>query len=210
MTTEGVVYVVDDDDQVCRAVQALVGAMGIVCRGFGSAEEFLLAYDGTRPACLVTDLRMHGMTGLELQERLLANRCEMSVVMLTAFATIPVTVRAMRNGALTMLEKPCDDGELWEAVRAGLAADRENYARQRARDEVLQRVESLTPKEREVMEYVVAGDANKVIATRLGVSVRTVENHRSRVFEKMAAQNLAHLVQMVGRGDLADDDRLFT
>ncbi len=193
---DAIVYIVDDDEQVRKAVMALVEAMGVSSESYPSAEEFLRAYDGRRPACLVTDVRMLGMSGLELQERLLDLGLSMSVIVLTAFATTPTTVRAMRNGALTLMEKPCNDDELWEAVRRGLATDRENFDLELQRGSLKQRLEELTPKEREVLDLMIAGDANKVIARKLDCSIRTVENHRQKVFLKMHADSLAELVRM--------------
>ncbi|MCA9231489.1 MAG: response regulator transcription factor [Planctomycetales bacterium] len=190
------IYIVDDDQQSRKAVLTLVQAMGVPAESFASAEEFLESYDGHRPACLVTDVRMLGMSGLELQERLNELGIRISVVVLTAFASTPTTVRAMRNGALTLMEKPCDDDELWDAIRMGIAADRQNWDLDRQRGEVQSRLNTLTPKERQVLEYIVAGDANKVVARKLDVSVRTVENHRHKIFQKMSADSLAELVRM--------------
>ena len=191
-----IVYVVDDDQPSRKAVLALVQAMGVASESFASAEDFLEAYDGRRPACLVTDVRMLGMSGLELQERLQRMGIQMSVVVLTAFATTPTTVRAMRNGAVTLMEKPCDDDELWDAIQLGLAVDHEARTSERKAAKLRERLDLLTPKEREVLEHVVAGDANKVVARKLDVSVRTVENHRQKIFQKMEASSLAELVRM--------------
>lgn len=190
------IYVVDDDQQARKAVLTLVEAMGVSAESFASAEEFLKAYNGHRPACLVTDVRMLGMSGLELQERLNELKIRISVVVLTAFASTPTTVRAMRNGALTLMEKPCNDDELWDAIRMGLAADCQNWERDQQQSQLQQRLDSLTPKERQVLECIVAGDANKVVARKLDVSVRTIENHRHKIFQKMAADSLAELVRM--------------
>lgn len=195
-TDDAVVFIVDDDEQVRKAVKALVEAMGVVSESYASAEDFLRAYDGRRPACLVTDVRMLGMSGLELQERMIEQGLSMSVIVLTAFATTPTTVRAMRNGALTLMEKPCNDDELWDAIRRGLANDRENFELEQQRSNLKLRLESLTPKEREVLDLMISGDANKVIARKLDCSIRTVENHRQKVFQKMEADSLAELVRM--------------
>lgn len=191
------VYVVDDDAQARKAVTTLIEAMGVATEGFNSAEEFLTGYDGRRPACLVTDVRMIGMSGLELQEELIRRGVDISVVVLTGFATTPGTVRAMKNGALTLLEKPCRDDELWEAIRDGLAADRIARSAQANIGEIQARFDSLTAKERDVLSHVAAGEANKVIARRMDVSLRTVELHRQNVFQKMGADSLAELVRMV-------------
>lgn len=197
MTTPPVIFVVDDDDLARNAVIALVAAMGIETQGFASAEDFLAAYDGRRPACLVTDVRMLGMSGLELQEELQRRGETIPVIVLTAFANTPSTVRAMKNGAVTLLEKPCRDDELWEAVRDALASDRQTLAVEQSQADVRARLESLTAKEREVLDCITAGDANKVVARKLKCSVRTVELHRRSVFHKMKADSLAELVRMV-------------
>lgn len=197
MSDQPIIFVVDDDDQARKAVMSLLSAMGVATIGYASAEEFLAEYDGRRPACLVTDVRMLGMSGLELQEELLRRGEAIPVIVLTAFASTAGTVRAMKNGAVTLLEKPCNDDELWEAVRDGLAADRQALTVEQSRADVRRRLETLTPKEREVMKLITAGDANKVVARKLACSVRTVELHRHGVFEKMAADSLAELVRMV-------------
>jgi FixJ family two-component response regulator len=197
VSADPIIYVVDDDVQARKAVTTLVEAMGLPTIGYNSAEEFLAAYDGHRPACLVTDVRMLGMSGLELQEELIRRGVRISVVVLTGFATTPGTVRAMRNGALTLLEKPCRDDELWDAIRNGIAADRESCTLELSRDETRRRFASLTAKEREVLKYISAGDANKIVARKMNVSLRTVELHRQSVFTKMGADSLAELVRMV-------------
>lgn len=197
MIDRPVVHVVDDDDLARKAVTALIQAMAVENRGYASAEEFLQTYDGERPGCLVTDVRMLGMSGLELQEELVRRGISLPVIVLTAFASTPSTVRAMRNGALTLLEKPCRDDELWEAIRDALATDRAALAIERSRTDARSRLGSLTAKEREVLTLMTAGDANKVVASKLGVSVRTVELHRHSVFQKMGADSLAELVRMI-------------
>lgn len=209
MSNQAKVYVVDDDQQAAKAVLTLVQTMGLEAISFPSAEEFLEAYDGHRPACLVTDVRMLGMSGLELQEKLNSLGINISVVVLTAYANTNTTVRAMRNGALTLMEKPCDDDLLWESIRTGIATDQENWESEQRTSSIQERLELLTPKEREVLEYIVAGNANKVIANRLDVSVRTVENHRQKIFQKMKADSLAELVRMaLAVGVISDSDSL--
>lgn len=197
MSDQATVFVVDDDAQARKAVVALIEAMGLTVQSFSSAEEFLAAYDGRRPACLVTDVRMMGMSGLELQEELIRQGKPMSVIVMTAFANTPGTVRAMKNGALTLLEKPCRDDELWEAIRNGIAADRESLAAGETVEELRRRYNTLTAKEREVLKHISAGDANKIVARKMSVSLRTVELHRQSVFQKMNADSLAELVRMV-------------
>lgn len=194
--SRGIIYVVDDDQQARRGARALLETLDADVEDYDSAESFLEGYDGRRPACLVTDVRMLGMSGIELQEYLKKQGITMSVVVITAHATTPLTVKAIRNGAFTLLEKPCDEDALWNAARRGLQVDAEVYQDELEKQTVRERLQTLTEKERNVLERIVAGDANKVIARRMDVSIRTVENHRSRVFEKMQADSVAELVRL--------------
>ncbi len=197
MTHEPTVFVVDDDPQARKSVCALVRSMGIEAEPFASAEEFLGGYRRGRPGCLVTDVRMFGMSGLELQDELLRRDVSVPVIVLTAYARTPLTVRAIRAGAITLLEKPYDDEDLWDAIRKGLARDAAGRAEQAQRQEILRRAASLTPAERRVMEMMTQGMPNKVIAAAQDVSLRTVENRRREVFAKMEAESVAQLVRMV-------------
>ena len=174
--------------------------MGIPTRAFSSAEEFLEFYADDPPGCLVTDFRMFGMNGIELQEHLAKQESVLPVILLTAFARTQLTVRAIKNGAVTMLDKPYNDDELWDAVRRGLTVDRQRRERRLRQREILQRIESLSESETKVMELVIAGVPNKVIANRLAVSVRTVENRRHEIFRKMQAESVAELVRLVMEG----------
>ncbi|MEQ8209641.1 MAG: response regulator [Lacipirellulaceae bacterium] len=192
----GIIYIVDDDEQARRGVRALLETLDAEVADFESAESFLESYDGRRPACLVTDVRMLGMSGIELQEHLKQMGITISVVVITAHATTPLTVKAIRNGAFTLLEKPCDEDALWNAARRGLQVDAEVYQDELRKQALRDRLASLTEKERCVLDGVVAGEANKVIARKMDVSIRTVENHRSRVFDKMQADSVAELVRL--------------
>lgn len=197
MPHEPTVFVVDDDDQARNSVCALVRSMGLKATPFSSAEEFLDFYVKGQPGCLVTDVRMIGMSGIELQEQLNEMGALLPVVVMTAYARTPLTVRAMRAGAVTMLDKPYDDDNLWDAIRKALAVDASQRAVREHREEIRGRVALLTPNEREVMDLIVSGKANKVIARQLDVSIRTVENRRRMVFEKMGAESVAELVRLV-------------
>ncbi|QDT01156.1 Transcriptional regulatory protein FixJ [Adhaeretor mobilis] len=192
----GIIYVVDDDEQIRKGASVLLETLDADLVAFDSAESFLEAYDGRRPACLVTDLCMLGMSGTELQEHLHSLGIKMSVVVITAHASTASTVRAMKNGAFTLLEKPCDPNALWTAARNGLEIDKDTYEQELSCMSVRERLDSLTNKEQAVLECIVVGDANKVIARKMDVSIRTVENHRSRVFSKMKADSVAELVRM--------------
>ncbi len=191
------VFVVDDDPSARDSVIELVGSMGIPAEPFASAEEFLKQYHEDRPGCLVTDVRMLNMSGVELLERLADKGSVLPVIVITAYADVPLTVRAMRAGAVTLLEKPCRDQELWESVREALRRDTVNRSQfQRVRD-IRKRLESLTEEERQVMDLMVAGKANKVIADELVMGLRTVELRRHHLFRKMKANSVAELVELV-------------
>ncbi len=191
------VYIVDDDDASREAVESLVGEMNVASESYGSAEEFLKDYQGERPGCLVTDVRMLRMSGLELQEELKNRGCTLSVVVLTGFAETPVVVRAIQNGAVTLLEKPCSNYELWDAIRAGLAADAENYEKEQHLERLRNRLDRLTPAEKKVLDRIIGGQANKAIAANLGISTRTVEVRRQQIFSKLEADSVAQLVHLV-------------
>ncbi|MBC8356948.1 MAG: response regulator transcription factor [Planctomycetes bacterium] len=198
MESEATVFVVDDDAEALASVRALVTSMGLTCKPFSSAEEFLEFCDegADLAGCLVTDVRMVGISGIELQEQLAQRHISIPVIVLTAFARTPLTVRAMHNGAVTMLDKPYDDDDLWDAIREGLKRDVVQREGDAAKQAVQKQFESLTPSEREVLDLVVAGLPNKVIASRLDVSVRTVENRRREIFTKMHADSVADLVRL--------------
>ena len=197
MNVEPTIYVVDDDEASRKSVCALVSTAKANVKTFESAENFLVEFDPTRPGCLVTDVRMMGMTGIELQEKLRADGVSLPVIVITAHAETPLTVRAIKSGAVTVLEKPCRDYELFDAIRAGLAEDtriRAETARNRAHRD---RLATLTPQEQAVLDLMIEGVANKVIARRLDISIRTVENRRHRIFEKTGAGSLAELIRLI-------------
>ncbi len=206
MSGEPTVFVVDDDRQALRSVCALVRSMGVGAEAFASAEEFLEGCAEGRAGCLVTDVRMLGMSGLELQEELRRRRILLPVIVLTAYPRTPSTVRAVKAGAVTVLEKPYQDDDLWDAIREALARDSADRIEHQRREGIRRRAAELTPAQRTVMQMIVAGRANKTIAQELDVSVRTVENRRREVFEKMEAGSVAELVRMVidaGLGEAA-------
>jgi two-component system, LuxR family, response regulator FixJ len=191
------VFVVDDDEAVCDSLELLLTSVGRRVETFLSARAFLDAYDPARPGCLVLDVRMPGISGLELQERLTALDADLPVLFVTAHGDVPMAVRALQAGAVDFLQKPYREQELLERIDAALAVDRrrrDRRARDARRDRCLDR---LTPREREVLDHVVAGDANKVTAGALGISERTVEIHRGRMMRKMEAGSVAELVRLL-------------
>lgn len=191
-----IVFVVDDDDAVRNSLRLLLRSSSLEAVTHASANEFLTSYDDTIPGCLILDVRMPDMTGLELQRQLHLKGSSLPIIFITGHGDIPMAVDAMRLGAFDFLQKPFRDEDLLERVRRALEHDRVQRLERRGRDDVAIRIASLTPREKEVMELVTRGLANKVIAADLGLSQRTVEIHRSRVMEKMGADSLAQLVRM--------------
>ena len=194
---EPVVFIIDDDEMSRDSICALVESMHIRTKSFDSGEAFLSSYDPSQPGCVVTDVRMTGMSGIELQERLQELGYQIPTVVITAYASTPVTVRAMQNGAVTLLEKPYNEHALWDAIRKALAQDTEQRKRREHLDELRQRYESLNDDERRVLDGIMNGKANKAIASELDVSVRTVESRRHNVFKKTGTESVAELVKFV-------------
>jgi two-component system response regulator FixJ len=191
------VFVVDDDEAVLDSLRLLLSSAGLETTGFTSAQEFLDRYDSRQPGCLVLDVRMPGMSGLELQQTLNLRGATIPVIFITGHGDVPMAVEAMQHGAFDFLQKPFREHLLIERVQCALAQDRTNREELNQRSRIRERLDSLTPREREVIELVTAGKPNKIMAVELGVSQRTVELHRARVMEKMGATSLAQLVRMV-------------
>jgi len=196
---EQTVYIIDDDDAVRRSLRLLVKSVGLRTETFSSAQEFLEVYDVNQPGCLVLDVRMPGMSGLELQDRLNAADKWIPIIFITGHGDVPMAVQAMRKGAVEFLQKPFRDQELVERINLALQQDAERRNAVIERDQLTKRLDSLTPREREVLDAIVDGHANKAIAIDLDVSQRTVEVHRARVMGKMQARSVAQLVRMVMR-----------
>ncbi len=191
------VFVVDDDDAVRTSLRLLLKSVGLPVETFASAQEFVDSFDAERAGCLVLDIRMPGMSGLELQQRLNEIHAIVPIVFITGHGDVPMAVEAMQHGAVDFIQKPFRDQDLIDRINQALEKDRDNRAGLKERDAIRRRMQQLTPREREVLDLVTQGKANKVIAGDLNVSQRTVEIHRARVMEKMGASSLAHLVRMV-------------
>ncbi|MGH8178153.1 MAG: response regulator FixJ [Steroidobacter sp.] len=191
------IFIVDDDSAVRDALKLLLRSVGQAVETFGSAQEFLDAYSEDRPGCLVLDIRMPGMSGLELQQRLNEKHSILPIIFITGHGDVPMAVEAMQAGAVDFIQKPFRDQDLIDRINQALEKDSSNRAALGERNDIRRRLETLTPREREVLDLVVHGKANKVIAGDLKLSQRTVEIHRARVMEKMQASSLAHLVRMV-------------
>ncbi len=190
------VFVVDDDDGVRTSLGILLDSAGYRAVPFASATDFLSQYDPARPGCLLLDMRMPGMTGMELIQELARRGGFVPVIFITGHGDVPMAVEAMKAGAFDFLQKPFSPRDLLERIERALAADTEARQVLSRTEELRQRYTTLTPREKEVMALIVAGHANKVIAMDLGLSERTVEIHRARVMEKMATRSVAHLVRM--------------
>lgn len=191
------VFVVDDDEAVRTSLRLLLKSVGLQVETFASAQEFLDQFDPDRAGCLVLDIRMPGVSGLELQQQLNDRHSIMPIVFITGHGDVPMAVEAMQAGAVDFIQKPFRDQDLIDRINRALEKDKAMRGELRERDEIRRRMSQLTPREREVLELVTQGKANKVIAGDLNVSQRTVEIHRARVMEKMGAASLAHLVRMV-------------
>jgi FixJ family two-component response regulator len=195
--------VVDDDPSVLRALTRLFAAAGLEARAFPSPAAFLEAHDPTTFGCLVLDLALPGLDGLELQQALAVSDCSRPIVFITGRGDIPASVRAMKGGAIDFLTKPVNDKDLLAAVRNALEIDRAAREAQAEVDALRQRLASLTPREREVLVHVVAGRLNKQIAADLGTVEKTVKVHRARIMAKMAVRSLADLVRIAERLGIA-------
>ena len=195
-STAPTVYVVDDDDGMRRALDTLLSTVGYKTAVFSRPSEFLANFKVDSPGCLVLDIRMPDMSGLELQQHLNRIGSMLPVIFITGHGDVPMAVQAMKEGAFEFVQKPFRDQDLLDRINHALKQDAENRSTVARRAEVLHRLESLTPRERQVMDLVVDGAANKVIAIDLELSERTVEIHRAKVMEKMGARSVAHLVKL--------------
>ena len=191
-----VVFIVDDDEAVRSSLRLLLKSVGLVPAAVGSAGEFLDTYDPAQPGCLVLDVRMPKISGLELQEKLNLQGAVIPVIFITGHGDVPMAVEAMQAGAFDFLQKPFRDQDLIDRIQRALERDRTNRAALNERSLIRERLDSLTPREREVLALVTSGKPNKIMAADLGVSQRTVEIHRAHVMEKMGASSLAQLVRM--------------
>jgi RNA polymerase sigma factor (sigma-70 family) len=192
-----VVFVIDDDPSVRSSLKFLISTVGLQVESFDSAESFLQRKPLEGPSCLVLDVRLRGLSGLDFQRELAARNIRTPIVFITGHGDIPMSVRAMKGGAIEFLTKPFRDQDLLDAIRIALERDRGRREQEKEIKELRQRFESMTPREQEVISMVVSGMLNKQIAGQLGTAENTVKVHRSRAMEKMRAQSLADLVRMI-------------
>lgn len=199
MTTPAIVHVVDDDAAIREALVLLLESAGHAARAHADAAAFLADVDPAQPGCVVADVRMPGMSGLELQRHLNENRIDLPVIIITGHGDVAMAVQALKQGAVDFIEKPFDEHVLMNSIAQALDKGTRAFRERQALADIQARVAELTPREREVMDLVVQGLPNKAVAAELAISVRTVEIHRARVMEKMAANSLSELVRMALR-----------
>lgn len=191
------VFIVDDDEAVRESLGLLLESVDQGSKVFASGTEFLEAYSDDMAGCIVLDIRMPGMNGMELQKKLNEVNSILPIIFVTGHGDVPMAVEAMQHGAVDFIQKPYREQDLLDKINQALNLDQQQRASLREKQQIIKRIETLTPREREVMDMMIDGNANKVIAIDLGISQRTVEIHRSRVMEKMDTHSLAHLVRMV-------------
>ena len=194
--TQPVVFIVDDDDAVRRFLSGLIESVELPVEAYASARDFLAAYEPGRPGCLVLDVRMPGMSGLELQRELAERAIDLPVIVLTGHGNVQVAVHAMKAGAVDFVEKPFDNELLLDRIQKAVAESVRADGERIKRDEITQRLQFLTPRERQVLDLVVGGQTNKGVARHLDISEKTVEIHRANVMRKMQAKSLPDLVKM--------------
>ena len=202
-----IIYVVDDDADSRESLVYLLQTVGLGVQAFGSAGEFLQAWDANRPGCLVSDVRMPGMSGLDLFEKLAAAGSQMPVILMTAYADVPMAIRALKSGAAEFVEKPFHAQTMLERIQRALAADRQRREELARWNEFQQRLQSLTDKERETLTFVREGAPNKAIAMRLNITERAVEMRRASLMKKLGAHSLAELIRLVTEAEIHSEHR---
>ncbi len=195
--SQQIVYIVEDDEAVRDSLEMMLVSMAHTVKTFPTANDFLDAYDESMAGCIVLDIRMPGMDGMELQKELNSRNSILPIIFVTGHGDVPMAVEAMQQGAVDFIQKPYREQELLEKIKAALELDAEQRESLQEKNDILRRLEELTPREKEIMDMMIEGHANKVIAIDLDISQRTVEIHRSRVMHKMGTHSLAHLVRMV-------------
>ncbi|QQD17400.1 response regulator transcription factor [Spongiibacter nanhainus] len=197
MTTEATVYLVEDDDAVRDSLQMVLESVGHKVAAYSRGDAFLEDFSTEMAGCMVLDIRMPGMNGMELQRQLNSRNSILPIIFVTGHGDVPMAVEAMQKGAVDFVQKPYREEELLGKIQQAIAADAESRAELAEKHKIVERLQELTPREKQVMDLMIEGKANKVIAFDLDISQRTVEIHRARVMEKMGVRSLAHLVRMV-------------
>jgi two-component system, LuxR family, response regulator FixJ len=201
MEAEATVFIIDDDPAVRQSLTVLVRSMRLRAEAYESAQQFMDAFDPARSGCILLDVRMPGVSGLELLEQLSRHEVRLPAIVMSAYGDVPMVVRAMKAGALNFLEKPCRDQQLWEAIQEGLKWDAAHRQHLLLRGKILGRLQRLTPGEHEVLQLLIDGKSNKIIAAELNLSVRTIEVRRAKLMKKMKAESLAELIRLTLSAD---------
>ncbi len=196
------VFIVDDDPSIRKSLDRLIRSAGLAVETFATAHEFLERHSHKGPSCLVLDIKMPGLNGLELQEKLLSQEYAMPIIFITGHGDIPMTVKAIKKGAIDFLSKPFDDKDLLDAVHEALQTDSKAWTVRDELENIHRRLKSLTPREYEILTYVINGMLNKQIAYALKISEKTVKVHRGRVMEKMDVDSVAELVRLTEKLDI--------
>lgn len=204
MCADETVYIVDDDDAICRALRELLASVGIDSKVFSDCRSFLEAYDASRPGCLVLDLHLPDASGASLQQGLAARGMCIPVILMTAFGDTLTAVQAMKRGAVDFLEKPVRPGELVASIREALNRDRQRRLEASRRAHVTERLKSLTPRETQILEMLAKGRPPKAIATELRRSYKTIDKHKTRVMQKLGVHNMVDLVRMAIRARIVE------
>lgn len=202
-----IIYVVDDDADSRESLLYLLQTVGLPARAFSSAAEFLLSLDVNQPGCLVCDVRMPGMSGLDLFEKLTAAGSQLPVIFITAYADVPMAVRALKSGAAEFVEKPFHAQTMLERIQRALADDRERRITRASWEDFRKRLDSLTEKERETLSFVRDGAPNKAIAMRLNITERAVEMRRASLMKKLNAHSLAELIRLITEAEIHSEHR---
>ena len=197
-----VVFVVDDDEAVCRSLSVLIEDIGLEVRTFTSAQQFLGAYDPQQSGCLVLDVRMSGMSGLELQSRLKELGYEIPIIIITGHADVPMAVEAMKAGALDFIEKPFRDQILLDNIQKAIEVDAQTRRNRKESQDVQSRIQNLTRRERQIMDLLVLGKTNKTIAYELGISQKTVDFHRANILDKAGVDSVVELLRLTQKAKL--------
>jgi len=208
MVSEPTVFVVDSDPAACKAVRDLVNTMNLPCEVYSSGQDFLDAYDSSRPGCLVMELRVPGVSGLEIQRRLKSEGILLPVIFLTAHADLSIAVEAMRSGAIHFLEKPFRTLELWGAIQEAIELDQQRRQAVASHAQLNRRLATLNSKERSVLEMLAEGKSSKEIAAVMETSVRTVEGHRARLMQKLGVSSLSELIAIAILAAGGEDNHL--
>ena len=201
-TENPIIYIVDDNDDICETLELLFESVDLGAKSFGSAGEFLDAYPKGQPGCLIADVRMPGMSGLELQEEMAKRSIDLPVIIITGYGDVEMAVNAMKAGAADFIEKPYKEQELLDRVHKAISQNAEKRQESNEEQKAREGLAQLTPRERQVLEYIVDGEPNKRIAHNLGLSEKTIEFHRSNIMKKLEAKSLAELVRKTMIGTL--------